>query len=92
MELTYCDTIYDKELPQEEEEKELQFTIANVTKAMEKLPEGSRMVFSLYLFEGYDHGEISQIMNITESTSKSQFMRAKRRVVEILNEQKNKLK
>ena len=92
LELTYCDTIYDKELPQEEEEKELQFTIANVTKAMEKLPEGSRMVFSLYLFEGYDHGEISQIMNITESTSKSQFMRAKRRVVEILNEQKNKLK
>ena len=45
LELTYCDTIYDKELPQEEEEKELQFTIANVTKAMEKLPEGSRMVF-----------------------------------------------
>lgn len=54
---------------------------------MGKLPKGGRMVFSLYLLEGYDHAEISQIMGITKSTSKSQFMRAKRRVVEILKEQ-----
>ena len=87
LELTYCDTIYEKELPREEEENDVQFTVDSITKAMEKLPEGSRMVFSLYLFEGYDHGEISQIMKITESTSKSQFMRAKRRVIEILKEQ-----
>ncbi len=66
----------------------IQFTVNGITKAMEKLPEGGRMIFSLYLFEGYDHAEISQILNITESTSKSQFMRAKRRVIEILNEQK----
>jgi RNA polymerase sigma-70 factor (ECF subfamily) len=54
---------------------------------MEQLPEGGRMVFSLYLLEGYDHVEIAQIMNIAESTSKSQYMRAKRRMVEILKEQ-----
>ena len=66
----------------------LQFSVQGIKKAMEKLPEGGRMIFSLYLFEGYDHGEISQILNITESTSKSQFMRAKRRVIEIFNEQK----
>lgn len=66
----------------------IQFTVNGITKAMEKLPEGGRMIFSLYLFEGYDHAEISQILNISESTSKSQFMRAKRRVIEILNEQK----
>ena len=89
LELTYCDTIYDKDLKQDEEKdtEEIQMTVAGISKAMEKLPEGSRMVFSLYLFEGYDHGEISQIMNITESTSKSQFMRAKRRVLEIIKEQ-----
>ena len=45
---------------------------------------------SLYLMEGYDHVEISQILGITESTSKSQFMRAKRRIVEILKEMKGK--
>jgi len=66
----------------------VQLTVAGITKAMEKLPEGGRIIFSLYLLEGYDHGEISQILNITESTSKSQFMRAKRRIVEILKEQK----
>lgn len=86
VELAYCEDPYQKEIPEEEEEDNVQYTVAGIAKAMEKLPEGSRMIFSLYLFEGYDHGEISQILNITESTSKSQFMRAKRRVIEILKE------
>ena len=87
VELTYCEEIYQYEI-QEEEEAEVQFSVANITNAMEKLPEGGRMVFSLYLLEGYDHVEISQILKITESTSKSQLMRAKRRIIEILKEQK----
>ncbi len=91
LELSYVETIYDKDIQQEEEEEnDAQLTVAGISRAMELLPEGSRMVFSLYLFEGYDHVEIAQIMNITESTSKSQFMRAKRRVIEILKEQKVK--
>lgn len=88
VELIYCEEIYHYEPPEETNEKEIQLTIANVTKAMEELPKGGRMVFSLYLLEGYDHVEIAQIMGISESTSKSQFMRAKRRIIEILNEQK----
>lgn len=88
VELTYCEEIYHYELPEETDESEVQFSVANVTKAMEELPKGGRMVFSLYLLEGYDHLEIAQIMGITESTSKSQFMRAKRRIVELLKEQK----
>ena len=88
VELTYCENIYDKDIREEhEDDEQIQLSVKNIANAMEKLPEGSRMVFSLYLFEGYDHGEISQIMNITESTSKSQFMRAKRRVLEIIKEQ-----
>jgi DNA-directed RNA polymerase specialized sigma24 family protein len=51
---------------------------------MNQLPEGGRIVFSLYLLEGYDHAEIAQILKITESTSKTQYMRAKRRVYEIM--------
>lgn len=87
VELTYCDEIYDNRLVTEEPSEE-QMSIENITRAMEMLPPGGRTVFSLYLLEGYDHGEIAQILNISESTSKSQFMRAKRRVVEILNQQK----
>lgn len=63
-------------------------TIEKVQHAMEKLPEGYRVVFSLYLLEGYDHAEISQIMEISEATSKSQYSRAKQKIKEIiLNQQ-----
>ena len=55
-----------------------------VIRAMGQLPEGYRIVFSLYLLEGYDHKEISEIMGISESTSKSQFSRAKQKIKEIL--------
>ena len=91
VEMTFIDEmrLFDQPEQNDNSEEELQLTVAGITKAMEKLPEGGRIIFSLYLLEGYDHGEISQILNITESTSKSQFMRAKRRIVEILKDQKN---
>jgi RNA polymerase sigma-70 factor (ECF subfamily) len=57
-----------------------------VRSAIQQLPDGFRMVFSLYLLEGYDHREISGILGITESTSKSQYNRAKKKLKEILKE------
>jgi len=74
----------------EEEPEEALFTTDHVISAMNQLPEGGRIVFSLYLLEGYDHGEIAQILNITESTSKTQYMRAKRRVYEIMKQTKTR--
>ena len=64
--------------------EEIKFKVEGVMKAVEKLPEGYRVVFSLYLLEGYDHKEIAEIMGISESTSKSQFLRAKQKIKEIL--------
>ncbi len=61
-------------------DEESTFNIHKIKKAIELLPDGYRMVFSLYVVEGYDHGEIASIMNITESTSKSQYNRAKKKV------------
>lgn len=86
VDLTYCEEIYDYDTEEESYNEEPELTVENITQAMEQLPEGGRMVFSLYLLEGYDHGEIAQILEIKESTSKTQFMRAKRRVVEILKQ------
>ena len=63
---------------------EIQFKVDSIMKAMEQLPQGYRVVFSLYLLEGYDHSEIAEILGITESTSKSQFLRAKKKMKEIL--------
>ncbi len=80
------DMYHYKNVYDEDEEEYLPLTTKDIENAMEQLPEGGRLVFSLYLLEGYDHVEIAQILNITESTSKSQFMRAKRKVYEILKE------
>ncbi len=41
------------------------------------LPEGYRMVFNLYVIEGYNHQEIGKLMGISENTSKSQLSRAR---------------
>jgi RNA polymerase sigma factor (sigma-70 family) len=62
-------------------------SVEHVQHAMEKLPEGYRVIFSLYLLEGYDHAEISQIMGISEATSKSQYSRAKQRIKDIITDQ-----
>lgn len=69
---------------EEKEEMIEGLEVKEIRKAMEQLPDGSRMIFSLYLLEGYDHREIAQILNTSESNSKSQYMRAKRKVKEIL--------
>lgn len=86
VELSYCEDIFQSELIDEDSDMEPEFTVKQVTKALEQIPAGGRMVFTLYLLEGYDHVEISQILGITESTSKSQLMRAKKHVMKILNE------
>ncbi len=65
-------------------EAEFPFSIEQVGKAMERLPDGYRSVLSLYLLEGYDHTEIAGILGISESTSKSQFNRSKKKLREIL--------
>lgn len=49
------------------------------------LPDGYRLVFNLYEIEGYSHAEIAGILNISETTSRSQLNRAKQTL-------KNKLK
>ena len=61
-----------------------ELSVDKIKKAMEDLPNGSRMIFSLYLLEGYDHREISQILNISVSNSKTQYMRAKNKIKELL--------
>jgi len=65
-------------------EAELKISVERVKMAMQQLPEGGRVIFSLYLLEGYDHTEIAQILNISESTSKTQFMRARKKVKDLL--------
>jgi len=73
-------------MPDEEsaDDEEIQYKVAQVKEAMKVLPDGYRVVLSLYLLEGYDHEEIGQVLNISENTSRTQFLRAKRKLNEIL--------
>lgn len=88
IDLQYFDEVQHIETAEEDNtEYRAGLSIDNVKRAMEELPKGSKIIFSLYLLEGYDHKEISQILNISESNSKSQYMRAKNKVKEYLQYQ-----
>jgi RNA polymerase sigma-70 factor (ECF subfamily) len=45
-----------------------------------KLPDKARLVFNLYVIDGYNHAEIAQLLQINEGTSKSQLFEAKKRL------------
>lgn len=61
-----------------------EFDMQMVRKAIAALPTGFRTVLTMYLIEGYDHKEIAEVLDISESTSKSQYNRAKKKLRDIL--------
>ncbi len=68
----------------DEEPPEIEYTVEKIRKGMLELPDGYRMILSLYLFEGYDYTEIAQITRLKESSVRSQYQRARNRLSEIL--------
>ena len=83
IEETLPDMADDEEELREQEEQTL-LTVASVRNALEKVPAQARMVLSLYLFEGYDMEEIAQILKLQPSSVRSQYLRGKRRLVELV--------
>lgn len=72
--ITYSDTMEDTEVVYNLENsgtEELQSLI-------DALPDGYKMVFNLFVIEGYSHTEIAKQLNISESTSKSQLFKARK--------------
>lgn len=59
------------------EEDQLNLDAETVHYAIKELPEGARVVFNLFSLEGYKHKEIAVMLKISESTSKSQYQRAR---------------
>ena len=52
--------------------------------AISEMPDGYRTIFNMYVVEGYQHNEIAEILNITESTSRSQLKKAREYLIEII--------
>ncbi len=64
-------------------------TLNEVKIAINKLPDKYQYVVMLYLIEGYDHQEISEILNISEVASRTQLSRGKSKLQELLTLKKN---
>jgi RNA polymerase sigma factor (sigma-70 family) len=78
-----------KEIKEEEPLNDFEYSenmIKKIKEAMKRLPDGYRIVLALYMIEGYDHREVGEILNINESTSRSQLARARRKLLDILKQ------
>ncbi|NND94617.1 MAG: sigma-70 family RNA polymerase sigma factor [Flavobacteriales bacterium] len=74
---------------EEEEQDEIEYSVKDIKNVLTQLSDGYRAVFTLYMFEDHSHKEIAELLKITESTSKSQLNRAKKKVREHLIQLKN---
>ena len=75
-------------LPEEEsyDEETIKFKVEEIKKAVKDLPNGYRTVLSLHLFEGYDQEEIAEILQISHATVRTQYMRAKQKLLLLIKQ------
>ena len=66
-----------------DDEAETHYRADVLRRCIQELPDGYRVVLTLYLLEGYDHLEVAGILGISESTSKSQYSRARTKLREL---------
>ncbi|HMO62998.1 MAG TPA: RNA polymerase sigma factor [Ferruginibacter sp.] len=84
---------FDEQVPEQVaddpsiDESELQYTVENIKKTVQQLPDGYRTVLLLYLFEGYDHDEIADILKVAPSTVRTQYIRAKQKLLQLLKKE-----
>jgi len=60
-------------------------SLQELTQKIQKMPSGYRMVFNLFIIDGFSHKEIANLLDINESTSKSQLFKAKKYLKNILS-------
>src|SRR5690606_31499923 len=68
---------------------ESNFSVEDIQAIIDSLPDGYKMVFNLYVIEGYKHQEIAKMLGINEGTSKSQLSHARKMLQEQINKLKN---
>lgn len=66
----------ERQIPEDIEETEVLVSAGLIHRMIKELPDGARIVLNLHLLENYKHKEIARMLDISESTSKSQYRRA----------------
>jgi RNA polymerase sigma-70 factor (ECF subfamily) len=84
--ISFVDMEKAEDVPEENEisEAEVMYTVNRIKEKMQGMPDGYRTVLSLHLFEGYDHEEISEILGVAHSTVRTQYIRAKQKLLQLL--------
>jgi RNA polymerase sigma-70 factor (ECF subfamily) len=68
-----------------ENEIELSIAIEDLKQYINTLPQGCKVIFNLYVIEGYKHKEIAEMLQITEGTSKTQLSRARKSLQKMIS-------
>ena len=76
------DTVYDATAPDPDAISLM--SAQEIIDALQELTPAYRTVFNLYVIEGYPHKEIARILNITESTSRSNLVKARSKLKAII--------
>jgi len=74
-----------------ENEVELTIAVEDLNNYMNALPEGCKVVFNMYVIEGYKHAEIAEILNVSVGTTKTQLYRARKALQEMITSNKKKI-
>lgn len=69
--------------------EDIEYKVDEIKNALKQLSEDDRVIISLFLFEGYDHEEIAQILNISNNASRTRFSRARARLLKMLSKQRS---
>jgi RNA polymerase sigma factor (sigma-70 family) len=78
------ESLFDNTLTEDVFER---MNVAIILQLINNLPDGYRVVFNLYVIEGYNHREIAELLDITEGGSKSQLSRAKKYLQTLLQKE-----
>lgn len=80
-------TAIEREDEEQLDEEDIQMRVESIKKTMAELPNGYRTVLSLVLFEHCSYEEVSGMLNISETTVRTQFHRGKQKLLELLKKE-----
>jgi len=81
--------VSDVPLKEEENISLSRFHFDELLSFVQSLPDGCRVVFNMFAIEGYSHKEISEMLGVSEGTSKSQYSRARQLLMQRINSEKD---
>lgn len=81
-----ANTLSDNEEEESDEEEMQEATVEMIRQGIRKLPDGYRMILSLHLIEGLKYEEIAHQLEISASSVRSQYVRARKRLIQLIHD------